>query len=281
MSLPASWVNHQPGATSACLDRGYRYGDSLFETLRYHQRQYHLLDYHLQRMRAGSEVLDIAFPEDRLREQLLQGADYLAAHSIEQACARLVLSRGGDGGGYRPTAGPANISLSLTPIALKWRGVPAPASVIRCDIALATQPRLAGIKHSNRLEQVLAAREVAERGADEGLLLNANGELVSAVSANVFAVFDGTLLSPPLRDCGVAGTVRRLIIDELAPAAGIAFAEEPLPWADLQQASEMFLCNALIGIRAVAAYPGRSFTSTALGDNLRQQFFAWSEQPTA
>jgi 4-amino-4-deoxychorismate lyase len=144
MHLPASWVNNQAGATSTCLDRGYRYGDSLFETLRYHQQHYHLLDYHLQRMRAGSEVLSIAFPEQRLREQLQQGADYLTAHSIEQACARLVLSRGGESAGYRPVDVPANISLSLAPIALPWRELPTPASVIRCDISLAIQPRLAG-----------------------------------------------------------------------------------------------------------------------------------------
>jgi 4-amino-4-deoxychorismate lyase len=278
MLLPAHWVNHQLGASPTCLDRGYRYGDSLFETLRYHQGRYHLLDYHLQRMRAGSEALAIAFPEQRLREQLQQGADYLSNNSMEQACARLVLTRTGDAPGYAAADESASVALSLSPIALQWRQVPTPAAVIRCDIALATQPRLAGIKHSNRLEQVLAAREVTLQGADEGLLLNSSGELVSAVSANVFVVFDGTLLTPPVTDCGVAGTVRRLIMEELAPAAGIVPAEETLPWADLQQSSEMFLCNALMGIRSVSAYPGQIYSCTDMADNLRQRFFNSSEQ---
>ncbi len=278
MLLPVHWFNLQLGAAPGCLDRGYRYGDSLFETLRYHRGSYHLLDYHLQRMSRGGAMLGIDCPEQRLREQLQLGADYLAEHALEQACVRLVLSRGGCDGGYAPTEAAGNISLTLTDIALSWGEQAAPASVICCEIALAAQPQLAGLKHSNRLEQVLAAREVAACGADEGLLLNAGGELVSAVSANVFAVFDGTLITPPIVDCGVAGTVRRLILDELAPAAGIAVAEEVLRWADLQRASEMFLCNALIGILAVASYPGHHFTCTALGDNLRQEFFAWSDQ---
>ncbi len=278
MSLPVHWFNLQLGASPGCLDRAYRYGDSLFETLRYHRGSYHLLEYHLQRMCLGSEMLGIDYPQQRLREQLRVGAGYLAEHAVEQACARLVLSRGGDSAGYTPTGVAGNISLTLTDISLQWGEQAAPAAVICCELTLAAQPQLAGLKHGNRLEQVLAAREVNESGADEGLLLNANGELISAVSANVFAVFDDTLLTPPIIDCGVAGTVRRLILEELAPAAGIEVAEEVLPWADLQQASEMFLCNALTGIRAVASYPGHHFTCTALGDNLRQEFFAWSDQ---
>ena len=278
MSLPAHWYNLQLDASPGCLDRGYRYGDSLFETLRYHQGKYHLLDYHLQRMCRGAEALGIDCPQQALVDQLCVGADYLAEHAVEQACVRLVLSRGGCEGGYAPTEAAANISLTLTDIALSWGEQAAPAAVICCETTLAAQPQLAGLKHSNRLEQVLAAREVAACGADEGLLLNASGELISAVSANVFAVFDGTLLTPPIVDSGVAGTVRRLILEELAPAAGIEVAEEILPWADLQQASEMFLCNALMGIRAVDNYPGHHFTCTALGDNLRQEFFAWSNQ---
>lgn len=279
MLLPAHWVNHQLGASPTCLDRGYRYGDSLFETLRYHQGHYHLLEYHLQRMQAGSEALAIPFPEQGLRDQLQQGAHYLAENAVEQACARLVLSRAGTAPGYGAINEQANVALSLLPVTLLWREVPTPASVIRCDIALATQPRLAGIKHSNRLEQVLAAREVAAQGADEGLLLNASGELVSAVSANVFAVFEGTLLTPPVTQCGVAGTVRRLILEELAPAVGCEAAEEVLPWADLQQSSEMFLCNAITGIRSVSAYPGQRYPATRVADSLRQQFFTWSERP--
>jgi 4-amino-4-deoxychorismate lyase len=278
MWLPAHWVNHQADTSPTCLDRGYRYGDSLFETLRYHRGCYHLLDYHLQRMQAGSIALGIPFSGAHLRAQLRLGADYLAEHSIEQASARLVLSRGGDAPGYRPVEAPANISLSLAPVSLSWRESPAPVSVIRCEIALASQPRLAGFKHGNRLEQVLAAREVAAQGAAEGLLLNACGELVSAVSANVFVVFDGALLTPPVTESGVAGTVRRLIIEQLAPAAGLVCAEQALPWADLQQASEMFLCNALIGIRAVTDCPGHNFISSERGDSLRQEFYNAAEQ---
>jgi 4-amino-4-deoxychorismate lyase len=112
-------------------------------------------------------------------------------------------------------------------------------------------------------------------------MLNRQGEVICAVSANVFAVFDNRLITPALDDCGVAGTVRQLILEELAPALGLDATEERINWADLQQAEELFLTNALQGIRAVAACPGLSFTSTRCGDNLRERFFDWSDNSTA
>ena len=280
MSLPAHWLNLQAGVDPGVNDRGFRYGDSLFETLRCYRGQWQLLDYHLQRLQRGCEVLDIPYPGQEIRAQLALALSYLEQHGHEQACGRLVVTRGDSDRGYAANCESPNIVLSLTPVSLGWRELQEPARLIRCELPLASQPRLAGLKHSNRLEQVLAAREVVREQADEGLLLNAQGEIVSAVSANVFGVFDGRLLTPPLHNWGVAGTVRRLILEELAVAAAIEVEEATISWADLQQADELFLTNALVGIRAVAHCPGRNFTSTRWGDTLRELFFEYLD-PTA
>ncbi len=273
MSLPVHWLNLQAGADPGVNDRGFRYGDGLFETLRYYRGQWQLLDFHLQRLQLGCEVLEISFPADKIQAQLALAVCYLQERDLEEACGRLAVTRGDSDRGYAALCASPNLVLSLTPVSLLWREVPAPASLIRCELPLASQPRLAGLKHSNRLEQVLAAREVSREQADEGLLLNGQGEIVSAVSANVFGVFDACLLTPPLRACGVAGTVRRLILEELAAAAGMDVEEATLCWADLQQAEELFLTNSLVGIWSVAHCPGRNFTSSRWGDTLRELFF--------
>ena len=278
MSLPVHWVNTERGAGLNIRDRSFLFGDSLFETLRYHHGQYHLLEYHLQRLRRGCEVLGISFEDARVRAQLAQGGDYLTRAGIAEACARLTLSRGDSERGYSGHCEHSNLVLGFSEVA-PWRSIPAPAQLICCEVVLAEQPRLAGIKHGNRLEQVLAAREVAQAGADEGFMLNTRGEIICAVAANVFVVFGDSLLTPALTECGIAGTVRRLVMEELAPVVGIACTEERIPWADLQQADEVFLTNSLFGIRSVATCPGRCFTSTRLGDTLRDNFFAWSERP--
>lgn len=273
MSLPVHWLNLQAGADPGVNDRGFRYGDSLFETLRFYRGHWQLLDYHLQRLQRGCEVLDIPVADKDIQAQLDLAVRYLEVQGIAEACGRLAVTRGNSDRGYAASCESPNLVLSLTPVSLRWREVPAPARLIRCDLPLASQPRLAGLKHGNRLEQVLAAREVAREQADEGLLLNAQGEIVSAVSANVFGVFDGCLLTPPLLACGVAGTVRRLVLEELATAAGMDVEESTICWADLQQAEELFLTNALVGIWSVERCPGRNFTSTRWGDTLRELFF--------
>jgi 4-amino-4-deoxychorismate lyase len=273
MSSPVHWLNLKAGADPGVSDRGFRYGDSLFETLRYYRGHWQLLDFHLQRLQLGCEVLDIPFPKDDIQVQLALAVSYLQEQSLEEACGRLVVTRGDSDRGYAAICESPNLVFSLTAVSLGWRAVQEPARLIRCDLPLASQPRLAGLKHGNRLEQVLAAREVTREHADEGLLLNAQGEIVSAVSANVFGVFDGCLLTPSLHACGVAGTVRRLILEELATAAGMDVEVATICWADLQQAEELFLTNSLVGIWSVEQCPGRNFTSTRWGDTLRELFF--------
>ena len=277
MSLLQSWINLAPDASPGLCDRAFKYGDCLFETLRYCRGRFHWLDLHLQRLRRGCELLGMPLPEDLLSAQLHQSLQWLREQGVEEAAVRLSLSRGESLRGYGDVRGEPGLGLALTDIDLPWRVVADPAALVICDLRLSDQPRLAGIKHGNRLEQVLAAAEVREAGADEGLLLDQGNHLVCAVSANLFAVVDGTLLTPPIVNCGVAGTVRRLIIEGLATRCGLAVEEQALPADDLHRASELFLTNALLGLRSVSRCPGRSFTSAPVADTLRECFFEQTE----
>ena len=120
-----------------------------------------------------------------------------------------------------------------------------------CKTRLASHSALAGIKHLNRGEQVVAANEPNPYGAQEGLMLGSAGEVICAVSANIFAVLDGQLCTPIIDGAGVEGVMRASIMQTCAEI-GLALAVRTLQLADMARSSELFLCNAVRAVRPVA-----------------------------
>lgn len=269
MTLLAHWVNGVAGADIPVNDRGFSFGDSLFETFRIHSGRILLRERHLSRLGRGLLALGIDCEATRIADQLDQGLRWLAQHGPDQAAARLTVSRGPAQRGYRGSAGSATVVLQCYETC-PWPMVPEPARTTVCKIRLADQPLLAGIKHGNRLEQVLAGRELDAMEVDEGLLCDGRGNLVCALAANIFMVRGGRLYTPPIETCGVAGTVRELLIDNLAAAAGIELEITRLQPTDLAHAEELFLSNSVLGIRSVSGCDEHSFTSTRWGDTLRE-----------
>jgi len=258
---PAMLVNGQPSQQLPADDRGFQYGDGLFETALLVKGRVRFIDAHCQRLFSGCARLGIA-PPDRaslLREiaQVTAGAD--------RGVLKIIVTRGAGGRGYRP--GPAmssNRVVSLHP----FNPVPHGALRLRwCDIRLGRNARLAGIKHLNRLEQVLAQSEWRDGEADEGLMLDTEGEVVCATSANVFAVREGALVTPDLRFCGVQGVMRAQVI-KAAAKLKLAVSEEPLWPHDLEMASEVFITNAVRGIRSVALLDSLRWSETDVATRL-------------
>ena len=258
-ALPASWVDLESASTLPSNDRAFYYGDSVFETMRYHNGEFLLLARHLKRLALGCETLGILHSSEQISHQLSLAVRHLKHAGIEQACARLTLTRGSGERGYAPAANVPRLALTLTPVSLPWGESAAPARVMTCSLRLALQPLLAGIKHGNRLEQVLAAREVADRGLDEGLLLDATGQLVSAVSSNLFLLLDNGWVTPGINACGVRGTARDYLLDEVGMATGIAMTARDIAYEELDRAEGLFICNSLQGIRAVSDVDGRAY----------------------
>ena len=278
MPLPVHWVNQQLQSSLSVLDRGFAYGDGLFETLRFHRGQFHLLERHLQRLQLGCQRLAIPCPLESLHAHLALAAAYLQGREIAEASLRLSVNRGDalesiDGRGYGGGHGTPNVVFSLFPARLPWREVPEPADLICSDIHLPSQPLLAGIKHCNRLEQVLAATRVRRAKATEAVMLNQSGHPVSGIAANLFLVNSGRLYTPELLDCGVAGTVRDLVLHQLAADCMIHVEQRALARDELYQADEIILTNSLIGIQSVASLDARQFSTNAVADTLRACFF--------
>ena len=135
-----------------------------------------------------------------------------------------------------------------------------------CTLRWASQPALAGIKHLNRLEQVLARAEWQDPDIFDGLVLDGEGRIVSATSANVFARIDGAWVTPPVEACGIAGLLRGWVLESAPEARPGALAP-----AQLLAADEVFLCNAVRGILPVRALDGREWTAWPATGELRRR----------
>jgi 4-amino-4-deoxychorismate lyase len=130
--------------------------------------------------------------------------------------------------------------------------------VIRCQLVLGEQPRLAGVKSLNRLENVLARAEWRDSEVREGLLADAAGRVIEATMSNVFAVFGRRLVTPDLSRCGVRGAQRERVL-ELAHAAGVPVEVADISFAGLLDADEVFLANSIIGVWPVSACGERAW----------------------
>jgi 4-amino-4-deoxychorismate lyase len=239
-------VDAHEAQLATLADRAFQYGDGLFETLRLQAGAVRFLDAHLDRLRHGCERLRIPPPDaSQLTAEITR-----VANGTREGVVKIIVSRGRGGRGYRPPDPSSSTRVvalhplpapDTGPIALRW-----------CDTRLARQPLLAGLKHLNRLEQVLAQGEWNDESIQEGLMLDTEGELIGGTSSNVFIVRDGALLTPDLRYCGVRGVMRAQVLS-CARRLGIAVSEEPLWPEDLHAAKEVFVTNAVRGIRPVAS----------------------------
>lgn len=250
------WLNGQPLGAGLQRDRGLAYGDGLFETIAVRRGQPRLLERHLQRLATGCQRLRIPCDIDQLDAEIRAYAALLG-----EGVAKLLLTRGDGLRGYAPPAEPEVRRLLLGSPAPAYPTVHADEGIVLypCATRLACQPLLAGLKHLNRLEQVLARAEWSGNEYAEGLMLDQEGRPIEGVFSNLFLVHAGRLLTPALDRCGVAGVMRGLILD-VAAREGFEAEVLPLSLDDLLQADEVFLCNSQFGIWPVRRYAAANWS---------------------
>jgi 4-amino-4-deoxychorismate lyase len=247
------WVNGRRRTTIEALDRGLQYGDGIFETMRVQSHRIRLLDLHLDRLYRSCRRLKIDAPEPaRLRRELQRMA---ALHP--EGVLKLTVTRGRGRRGYRPTGREqATRIASLHPLPLIARSDAAKAVRLRlCATCLSTNPSLAGLKTLNRLDSVLARAEWTDERIWEGLMRDVDGNYVCGTMSNLFVRRGTTLMTPLLDRCGVAGVMRRWILDTRFKLR-LRTVERRIRWADLKSAEEVFMSNAVVGIRSVRTIEG-------------------------
>ncbi|MHC8318365.1 aminodeoxychorismate lyase [Pseudomonas sp. LB3P31] len=250
-----SWVDGQPAHTLSLKDRGLAYGDGLFETIAVRKGAPVLLDRHLARLLQGCQRLAINLDEGALHAELLA-----YARALGDGVLKLIVTRGESARGYAPDpAAPARRILlgnppAVYPAAHAEQGV----RLFPCATRLSLQPLLAGLKHLNRLEQVIARSEWQDADHAEGLMLDQAGRVIEGVYSNLFLVRDGALITADLGRCGVAGVMRAELLfqaeSSAIPVHIIDITLDQLQWAD-----EVFVCNSVYGIWPVRAYAALSW----------------------
>ncbi len=253
-------------------DRGLQYGDGLFETIAVRRQHTCLWPRHMARLEDGCHRLGIPMPDP----ERLAAEAATEVGDATQGALKLILTRGRGPRGYRvpESAVPMRV-LECSPapdfpiawwssgIRLRW-----------CSTRLSINPQTAGLKHLNRLEQVLARSEWRDPAIAEGLMLDTQGRVVEGTMSNLFVMTAGRLVTPELSQCGVAGVMRALVIDT-ARTLGLSVSRVTLRPADLERADGLFMTNALVGIWPVRELQGRAMDPTAvpgpLLDAVREQ----------
>ena len=238
-------INGTTADTVHASDRGLHFGDGLFETMALTEGRVRFLDYHLDRLAAGCERLTIAAPD----KGLLQDEIDQISRGHERAVVKLIVTRGRGGRGYATTdSGGATRILSVHP----WPDVPPGyyrdgVRVRFCDTPVSSNRSLAGLKHLNRLEQVLARLEWTDGSVVEGLMLDDRGCVVEGTCTNVFVTTGSEIVTPVLSLGGVSGVMRRVVLDS-ARNIGKTVVERDVFRDELEQVEELFLTNSIIGI---------------------------------
>lgn len=257
-------LDGQAEGTVSPLDRGLLYGDGLFETIRFVAGKAPLWARHMQRLQRGCERLGLpAVDPAQLEGEALRVVD-----GMDEAVVRITITRGRGERGYRLPVDPQPMRLvaAFAPPVLQAGEYRDGVTARICALRLASQPLLAGIKHLNRLEQVLARAEWSDPAVFEGLLCDESGRVISATMANLFAVIDGVLVTPALDRCGVEGVARAEIL-----AMGHTQVRD-LPLDLLGQAEEVFLSSSVRGILPLRTVGDMAFAAGPHARALQQHW---------
>jgi 4-amino-4-deoxychorismate lyase len=266
------WINGRHSKALDYRDRGLHYGDGVFETMRVQRRRIRLLEFHLERLHEGCRRLALAPPADaRLRGELMR-----AASGCGEGILKLILTRGSGTRGYRPSGRERGTRI-LTLHALSRGELAKSAAAVRvrlCSTALSTNSSLAGLKTLNRLDSVLARSEWRDPRIWEGLMSDRDGNWVCGTMSNLFVRHGAALATPLLDRSGVAGVMRRWILDN-AGIAGLRAEIRRIGYEDLESAEEIFMSNAVVGLRSVRSIEGTGratlrFADFGAADRLRR-----------
>ena len=258
-------INGEPGSTIDINDRGLNYGDGIFETIAVHDGETLLLDMHWLRLAEGCRKLSLIIPDQETIKQELE----LLAEKINKGIIKIVLTRGVGKRGYRPDPEQTCTRiLSSSP----WPGKGVAEKKVGgietfiCNHVIYPDPQLAGLKHLNRLTQVLASFEAGKKNRT-GIMCDPDNNLVEAISANIFIIEKNTLKTPELINYGVAGVMREYVLQQ-ARNLDITTEIKVLEKSCLKNADEVFLTNSIIGILPVKRIDNHSFCAGEITNKL-------------
>lgn len=256
-------------------NRGYRYGDGIFETMRMSKGKLNFADFHADRLQSGMKTLKI--------EGYSQLDAYFLKDKTEELCKRNKISQNARfrltiyrnaGGLYTPDQNKSAYSLEISPLDSPYYDINAKGLILDVyeDIPKAVN-RLSNLKTCNALTYVMAGLYKKHHKLDEAFILNQHGFLCEAISANVFIVYEGNLYTPALSE-GCVGGVMRQVVMQLAQKNDLKVVEAQINPEILNMAEEVFLTNATKGIQWVMGFNRKRYfneVSRFLVEKLNQE----------
>ncbi|MGD0814937.1 MAG: aminotransferase class IV [Verrucomicrobiota bacterium] len=248
-------------AVVSVFDRGFLYGDALFEGMLVTRGRPFRWREHMERLRRGMDFLQltVSFSPDKL---LRHGLRLVERNRLPECILRLSITRGVTARGYSPkNAKHPAVVMTLHPVPVitkmpRWR-------VVTASFRLASNDPLTRFKTANKLPQVLARAEADAAGAQEAILLNTDGRLAEGTTSNLFWIKQGTVCTPALPDGALPGVTRGLLLD-LCSKMKIA-CQEKRGWpAELRQSDGAFLTMTSMGIVEIASLDGRKLKRSPL-----------------
>ena len=261
------WVDGEQTGSLPIENRGLAYGDGLFETMRAVGGRIPLLDAHMCRLSQGAAVLDLCIELDIAKQQIDQALSSLSDKGWPQAVIKLILIRDGNsqGYGYARTAGSCYLIRASELV------LPEQADILHtrvCKHQLSEQSVLAGVKHLNRLDQVMASRELENE--QEGVLLDAEGFVQEGISSNILLVKNDSISTPALLKTGVKGVMRKFLKSQINQLPELEWIERAIHYSELAEADEIIFTNAVRGVRnAVSVRDIWASETKQVGDRLR------------
>ena len=244
-------------ATVSIFDRGFLYGDGVFETMRFYSGKIFRLAQHLQRLTYGLESLRLDCAIEAAQVEAIFD-ELLDRNHLKDGVARICVTSGPVG---HDRAGAAQPTLVLTSQALDPARVPSSMRAMTATIRLDEDSVFAGVKTSNRLPYIVARTQASQSGFDEALLLNEHSHICEFSVSNIFLVKVGALWTPPLVDGPLPGVTRDAVI-MLAAKLGVTCYEMSLGLDGFNDADEVFATNSLIEVTPVRELDERRFSST-------------------
>lgn len=249
-------------------DRAFNYGDGVFETIVVHNKKLHYWAEHYDRLKTGCERLSIKAPDEA---ELLTDIAKLN-FDTKSSVIKIVVSRGQGGRGYSVDGiEKPNIVISNNPWpqfveTYQQQGIKARL----CQHRLIINPALAGIKHLNRLDQVLARNEWHNDDFQEGLMLDQNDHLLEGISTNLFVKINQQWITPATKNCAVAGVMRAVILSKAAEI-GLNIEQRQIHHSELSLVEEMFVSNSVWGIVPVQSCDAYSFVIGKVSQQLKME----------
>ncbi len=249
-------VDEKKAAVSV-FDRGFLYGDGLFETMRSYGGKVLALDRHLDRLYGGAGTLGMTIKPGKggLKTALLR---LLGKNRLKDAYIRIIVTRGKGSIGLAGSRVKGQAVIIITkkftpyPAVLYKKGVSIRISALRRN----EKSPAAGVKSLNYLDSILARMEAQAGGADDALLLNTNGDVAETAVSNIFAVKKKTIITPSIVSGALPGVTRDIVI-ELAGMAGVEAKARRVRPAELIKAREVFITNSLMEVMPVTKIDGK------------------------